>query len=96
MVMTYFDQFEQQQRQDKAWYLAAKLGLINICWNCRKPIRRMKYSEGEMWVHTEHPHNDDRPCWSNMEDGYAVPMDEADLADWHEDIMKYEDEDEEG
>jgi len=89
--MTPEEQFKVNQQKEKEWYLAAVMGLTKICWNCRRPI----CEDYHMWVHNAGDQSDGRKaCWNDPLDGIAVPMDEADYRDWHEDIMKFEDEDE--
>lgn len=85
--MTLIQQFEEDLQKNKANCFAAKLGIIDICWNCRKPI-----CFTVNWVHTEYPYTNERACWTSMDDGYAIPMDKEDLDDWYDDLMEMENE----
>ena len=75
--------------------MAAKLGLILLCSNCRQPIT-LHHLEQKMtglrsvWIH-ETPGDDRRfACFQDVQDGCAYPMSEWDLQDFHDEIMRYD------
>jgi hypothetical protein len=87
---------QDEHRQKKARYMAAKLGLIYLCDNCQEEIYlperhpdRIYTADMPRWRHKKGGGSYDTvACWNDESDGIACPMNGYDLADYYEMIEK--------
>lgn len=76
-------------RARKSQYMAAKMGIIVLCCECRRPIKIHRQFEKLSGLQTVWVHDDERiPCFNDASDGTAYPMNEWDLQDLHDEIME--------